>query len=163
MLRVGALLVSGVLIQALVLPEFRVLGATPDLVLVIVLAIAFREEPEFAAVSGFVGGILIDLFLRTPLGVSAIVYALASYAVAVLHTGILRPTRGLVPLIGFFGGLSVGAAYLVLSSLAGYEGLLTMGTAQVLLVASLLDGAIALVVFPLVGKALGEDRTAVTA
>lgn len=154
----GALLVSGVLLQALVLPEFRIFGATPDLVLVIVLAVAFRSEPEFTAVAGFAGGVLLDLFLRTPLGVGAITYAIGAHIVSVLHTGILRPSRALVPLVGFVGGLGVGAAYLVISSLAGYEGLLTVSSLRVLVVAALLDGLFAILVFPVVGRVLGDNQ-----
>ncbi len=150
---------SAILLQTLILPELRVFGATADLVLVVVLAVAFREQPETAAVTGFAGGLLLDLFLRTPLGISAIVYALAGYVVAVLHTGILRPSRVLVPLVGGIGGLAAGSAYLMLATLAGHEGLLTMQSLQVLLVAALLDALIAPLVFPLVGRVLGEDRT----
>ena len=54
-------------------------------------------------------GLAIDLFLTTPLGLSALSFAITGYAVGVFQAGMVRTTPWLAPLLGgiggFFGGL----------------------------------------------------------
>jgi rod shape-determining protein MreD len=158
--RIGLLLTSCVLVQTMVLPEVRVFHAAPDLVLVAVIAIAYHSDPETGATSGFVGGFLMDLFLRTPLGVSAIAFALVGYAVGALRSGVLHATRWMPFMLGGVGGLIGGSVYLALSALSGQEGLITGRSLTVLVVSALLDAAIAVVVFPIVRRALADPELA---
>ncbi|HET8604064.1 MAG TPA: rod shape-determining protein MreD [Marmoricola sp.] len=56
----GILLVALVL-QVAVFGYFSVEGVVPDLVLLVVVAAALSRGPQFAAVLGFTGGLLLDL------------------------------------------------------------------------------------------------------
>lgn len=147
----------------MILPEVRIFGASADLVLVVVLAVAYNTDPETGAVTGFAGGFLLDLFLRTPLGVSALTFAVVGYGVAALRGAIIREGRGMAPLVAGVGGFVGGGLYLVLASLLGQEGLLTTRSLRILVAASLLDALIAPFVFPLVRRVLAAepDRAAV--
>jgi rod shape-determining protein MreD len=63
---VRALVLTGVLVLAVVLQVavFSVVsvdGVVPNLALLVVVAAALVRGPEFAAILGFVGGLLIDL------------------------------------------------------------------------------------------------------
>ena len=48
--------------------------------------------PVRGAVLGFAAGIAIDVFLRTPMGLSALVFTLVGYGVGVVSTGVLTPS-----------------------------------------------------------------------
>ena len=83
LLVVTSLVVADVL-QVAVLARLGLPGATPDLVLVTVVALALALGPLVGAVSGFVGGVLVAL---TPpfagaLGVNAVVYLVIGLLVA---------------------------------------------------------------------------------
>jgi rod shape-determining protein MreD len=63
-LRIGLaalLLMLAVTIQTSVLTNIAVAGVTCDLVLIVVLALALSRGPEWGAISGFVGGLLLDV------------------------------------------------------------------------------------------------------
>jgi rod shape-determining protein MreD len=75
------LIVMTVLIQVAVFPYLRVAGVVPDLGLVVALAVGYYEGPESGAIVGFAIGFGYDLFLETPLGLSALSYALVGYGV----------------------------------------------------------------------------------
>jgi rod shape-determining protein MreD len=89
-----ALLVSSEL--ALSLP---VLGIGPDLLVLVVAAFAFGERPRTAAMAGFAVGLVRDLLLTTPTGLSAFAYAATGYGVAFIGV-----PRGVGPVVGMFAG-----------------------------------------------------------
>lgn len=68
-------LVIAVLLQTTLLNRLPIPGATPDLVLVIVIALAFPFGPLSGAATGFAAGMLIDLAPpgNGPVGISAVI------------------------------------------------------------------------------------------
>ena len=156
--RIAILLLLCLLVQVMLLPELRLFDAAPDLVLVAVIAVAYYSDPETGAVTGFAGGFLVDLFLRTPLGVSALTFALVGYAIALVRRGMMHHSRSTYALITGVATLVGGGAYLLLATLLGKEGLLSLHSLQVLVIASLLDALIAPLIFPLTRKVLAEDH-----
>lgn len=143
-LLVVALVLSAWLLQSLVLARLP-FGATPDLVLVVVLACALligpTAGPQGGAVLGFCAGLLIDL---TPpntaaLGVNALLFCLAGYSVglAAATTGRARDLRGadrVLRVVATCGAVALGQA--VLLSLFG--GRVDLGRGLVLAVAEML-------------------------
>ena len=88
LIRVGRLLlllIAIVLVQTAVLPYARVFGVVPDLGLVATVAIAYREGPELGSIFGFAAGLAMDLFLQTPLGLTALAFALTGYVIGILQ------------------------------------------------------------------------------
>lgn len=59
-------------------------GATPPLVMILVLSAAIRRTPNRAALVGFIAGIIVDAMPSsvTPLGVSAFAFALMAYVIS---------------------------------------------------------------------------------
>lgn len=53
--------------------DARVLGAVPDLALIVLVAIALRFGPTAGAVVGFAAGLVLDVAVQSPLGASALV------------------------------------------------------------------------------------------
>ena len=70
--RVALLIAVTVLLQVTVFPHVRIAGRVPDLGLILAVAIAFEYGPEAGAIVGFVAGLSYDLFLATPLGLTAL-------------------------------------------------------------------------------------------
>lgn len=69
---IAALLIAVYLEIALSI-DARVLGAVPDLALIVIVAIALRFGPVSGALAGFAAGLLIDVSVQGPLGASALV------------------------------------------------------------------------------------------
>jgi rod shape-determining protein MreD len=149
-LRLALLLAFLLLVQVTLIPHARAFEVVPDLGLVTTVAIAYREGPEMGAVFGFFAGFVTDLFLSTPLGVSALAFALTGYLVGVVQGGLLRTAWWVPPLLGVVGGLVGGLLFLGIGGLVGQDQLFTLHALQLVGRAALYDGIAALVIFPLV-------------
>jgi rod shape-determining protein MreD len=97
-----ALLVSSELTLSLPL-----LGMGPDLLILVVAAFAIGERPRSAAMAGFAAGLLRDMLLTTPKGLSAFAYAVTAYGVALI--GI---PRGVGPVVGTFAAATFASQLL---------------------------------------------------
>ena len=70
-------------------------------------------------------GLSIDLFLTTPLGLSALSFAITGYAVGVFQQGMVRTTPWLAPMLGGIGGLFGGLVFLTVGAVVGQTGFLS--------------------------------------
>ena len=79
---IGTCIFLAVLIELTLLSRLGIPGATPDIVVVIVVAIAFATGPIQGATAGFAAGILLDLSPSsdTLVGVNAIIYLIIGFA-----------------------------------------------------------------------------------
>jgi rod shape-determining protein MreD len=162
-LRLLLLVALAVLLQTALFPHLRIGAAVPDVGLVLVVAVATREGVEAGATMGFVTGLLVDLFLQTPLGLSALSFALTGAAVGVVQAGLLRPGRWVAPLLGAFGGLTANLLFVGIGILAGQQQLQTVHALRILAFSVLYDALIAAFVFPLAMWAIGPGATSRTA
>jgi len=63
-LRIGLaalFLMIAVTVQTSMLPHIAVAGVTCDLVMIVVVALALARGPEWGAITGFIGGLLLDV------------------------------------------------------------------------------------------------------
>jgi rod shape-determining protein MreD len=148
-LRLGLVAVLAVVLQTTLFADLRLFGVAPDLPLVLVIAVAYREGPQTGAVYGFWCGLAIDLFLQTPFGLSALAFSAVGYAVGGLRTGMTHASPWAPMVFGGFGGLAGGALFVVVGILAGQEQLVAARTVPVVLAAAAYDALLALPVFPL--------------
>jgi rod shape-determining protein MreD len=165
MLRFGRLalfLVALVLIQTTILPYVRVLEVVPDLGLVATVAIAYREGPEVGATFGFCAGLAADFFLQTPLGLSALAFALTGYIIGLVQGSLLRSAWWVPPVLGAVGGVIGGMLFVGIGAIVGQEQLWAARSVRIVLLAAAFDALVAFVIFPLTGLVLGRDgpRTA---
>lgn len=119
MLVLGLMLLVAVLLQVGLLAVLPLPGATPDLVLVVIAALAIVRGPGAGAVAGFAGGVLLDLVppAAHAAGQWALVLTLAGYAAGYLGDPRLRfATR--VVFVGLLAGLAA-VGYITLSGLLG--------------------------------------------
>jgi rod shape-determining protein MreD len=149
-LRLALLVVAVVVLQTTVFSAgLRVFGVMPDLGLVLTVAVAFCLGPERGAVFGFAAGLAVDLFLSTPLGVSALSFALVGYGAGIVAGGLLRPSRWSAPAMGALGGLAGGVLFAAVGAVAGREELLSLASVRVILIASAYDALLAFAAFPI--------------
>ncbi len=160
MIRVGRLallLVAIVLVQTTILPYLRVAGVVTDLGLVATVAVAYREGPEAGAIFGFAAGLSMDLFLQTPLGLSALAYALTGYLIGILQGGLLRNAWWTAPALGAIGGILGGLLFVSIGALVGQEQLFALRSVRIVLLASVYDAIVAPIVFPIVTFVVGTE------
>jgi rod shape-determining protein MreD len=155
-LRIGALIVLLTVVQVALFPHLRVLGAVPDLGLLLALAVAYRDGPEAGLVTGFFAGLCFDLFLETPTGLCALSYSLTAYAVGVVQAGVLRAPRFVAVFLGGLGGLVAGTGFVVIGVLVGADVGFTYHTFALLGASALYDAALAPFVFALTDRVLGR-------
>lgn len=67
------------LLQLAVLPQFKLFGVQPDLILVVAVVVAVQDGPIAGAVVGFAGGMLQDIASPQLMGVSALTKTLAAF------------------------------------------------------------------------------------
>lgn len=88
------ILMLAAVLQAALLPQFRLSGGAPDLVYLLVLAWAINAPLQNGILWAFVGGILLDLLSFQPLGTSTFgmlltVFALSGIGEQVYRVGFL--------------------------------------------------------------------------
>lgn len=88
--RTSFVLITLLTVQMGVLDGFALFGVQADLMLLAAIAAGIAAGPDRGAAIGFAAGILYDLMLQTPFGLSALTYALMAYLVGSLQDSVLR-------------------------------------------------------------------------
>lgn len=68
------------LLQSTVMPAFALAGTVPDLLLILVITVAYTRGRIPGMLTGFMAGILTDLFFNDIMGVCALFYLSIGYA-----------------------------------------------------------------------------------
>jgi rod shape-determining protein MreD len=140
--------------QQVVLDPISVVGAHPEVMVLLCVAAGYVAGPERGAVFGFTAGLVADLFLPTTFGLSALIWCVLAYGVGVGTSGLVRSAWWLLLLVAA-GATAIGIAlYAMLEAVLGEPGVLTAYLPQALVVG--VAGALVLAVptFKLVAWAL---------
>jgi rod shape-determining protein MreD len=160
--RLGLLLVLLVVLQTSLLPHLRVSGVVPDLGLVVAVALAVRFGPELGATFGFAAGLAADLFLQTPLGLSAFAFGTTAFLVGISQARLARPAWWMRPAIAALAGIVAGVLFVGLGGLVGQDQLWALRSIRTVLLAAVYDGVVAIAVFPLAVAVAHPDPRAGT-
>ncbi|MDX2075614.1 MAG: rod shape-determining protein MreD [bacterium] len=115
------ILIVAAVLQATFMPQIRLLGGSPDLVFLVVLAWSINAELDSSVVWAFVGGISLDLLSYAPLGTSTIGIVVMVFVISGIGQQVYR--IGFVLLIGsvligsFFQQLSI----MIILTFTGYS------------------------------------------
>lgn len=161
-IRLGFVVLACVLLQTTLFTHLRIDDVAPQVGLVAVLAVAYEDGADSGAIFGFVMGLAIDLFLTTPLGLSALSFAVTGYAVGVFQAGVVRTTPWLAPFLGGIGGLFGGLVFLAAGALVGQPGFLSFESLKIVMISAAFDAVIAPLVFPIVRRAARRQETGST-
>ena len=97
-----AVVLLAFVLQLSVMPQFKLLGVQPDLILVVAIVVAVQDGPIQGAVIGFAGGMLQDIASPQVMGVSALTKTLAAFMAGVLKDFFMTYSILLPVLLVFF-------------------------------------------------------------
>lgn len=157
-LRMPIMLLAALLLQTTVLVRMRLFGVMPDFMLLVAVAGGITAGPVRGATLGFVSGMVIDLFLPTPLGLSALVFTLVGYGVGVANTGVLRSAWYIPVLTAGAASMAGEALFAVVGSVLG-EQMISAHLATIVVVVGVTNAVLAPVAVKLVDWSLGSLKS----
>jgi len=108
--RAALVLFALLMLQVGLVADLPVLEAVGDLMLLSAIAAGSVGGPDRGATFGFAAGIVYDLMLETPFGLSALTYAVAGFAAGWIAGRVLQPRWWFH--VGTAAGITVGAVLL---------------------------------------------------
>jgi rod shape-determining protein MreD len=156
---VGAvLIVAATLLQVAVVVDFGVVGGRPDIVVIVVIAIALVRGPVAGALAGFAAGFLVDTLGLGLVGISSLVLVGVGYLVGVW--GERMAGRATLRPLAAVAGASMLAdlASLTIAVLLGSGSSIEPGMISAAVIGAMLNVLLAIAVFPLVRRVLRPRR-----
>jgi rod shape-determining protein MreD len=148
LVRLAAVLVVAALLQVAVLDGLVVAGAHPDLFPVLAAAAGLVAGPQRGAVAAFAAGLVADLFVDTPYGLSALAFVLVAFGVGLLADAPVDRSSPAVRLLAVVGGsVACTIAFALVAGLLGQPGMVGV---HVVLVASVVGAGAVLLGLPAV-------------
>lgn len=146
-LRLGALLLLVLVLETTVVPDLRLAGVCPDLMLLCAICAGLVGGPELGGLVGFAGGLLADLFLQTtPLGLSALSYSLVGYAVGSVRRTVLQEGWLLAPATALVASAAGVVVFVLTGAMVGQSQLGSTGPmaiVEVAMIAGVMNAIIA--------------------
>lgn len=119
---VALLLLTAVVLQTSLFPVLTLGGYRPDLLLLVVLAVAVKDGPLAGSRVGFAAGALTDLLVaQTPAGVAALVFTVIGFAIGFARPYLAPDSVSAPVLLAFVSGLLGTLAYGLLALLLGED------------------------------------------
>ena len=134
--RAGLVVILALLVQESLLVHVHFHGAHPDVMILVAVAAGFVAGAGRGPVIGFGAGIVADLFLTTPFGMTALVGAVLAYGVAVASFSLVRTSPTLQIVAGAAGTAAGLCLYATLGALLGYPKMLQLQLIPALVVAT---------------------------
>lgn len=141
-LRVPPLAVLAVVLHTAVLPHFRVLGVSADVLLLLAVSAGLTAGADRGAATGFGAGLLADCFLQTPFGLSALAYCIAGWGVGRFQSRILHATWWIPALTSAVAAAAGTLLYVALGAVVGQEQLLSWRLPAIVGVVALTSAAL---------------------
>jgi rod shape-determining protein MreD len=142
-LKVGVVLLAAIVVQLTVFVDVRVAGVAPELLALVAVLAGLLAGPERGATVAFGAGLLWDVWLPTPLGLAAIVFATVAFAIGSIEAGLFTDSRGQASAMAFLGTFAAVIGYALLGEVVGERGLVDVELLRVALIAGILNAAIA--------------------
>ncbi len=129
------------ILQLELFSNIRFFGVMPELMLGLAIASGWHGGPSNGALTGFVCGFTVDLYLATPLGLSALSYALIGYLLGVVAEIVAEDIERIVRLIISIAAIALGLTLFVLfGELIAEPNLYNKNFGKILVVGALYTG-----------------------
>ena len=158
--RVSLLVVVALVLQLTLLGGIRIAGVHPDVMILLPVAAGIVGGSDRGALVGFVVGLVTDLFLQTPFGLSALTFCLLGYAVGMVQGGLIRSAwwiPGATAVVATAGG---EVLYALLGAIVGQGAMISGRLLTIAGVVGLVNGLLALALVPAMAWAM-EARPAI--
>jgi rod shape-determining protein MreD len=158
---VSALLVVGFALQTTVLTRATLLGVIPQVLLVVILSLAFTDGERVGVVAGFFGGLLIDLRLEDPsalMGLTALIYTIVGYGVGSVRRFTTSESVWMPVFVVAIASAIVEASYAGLSIILGQQWVSLAFTAKAAGLVVLYNTLLTPFIFPVVRRVAERFR-----
>lgn len=156
-LRLGALMLVAVVVQVTVFADVRIAGVAPELLVLFAVMFGYWLGPRHGPTAAFVVGLFWDVYLPTPLGLSAIVFAMVAFAVGTGGAELLRDSKLQSAAVAGTGTFAAIAGYALLGEVMGQRGLVDLEMLRISLIAGLVNAAAAPLTRPLIAWSVGHE------
>ena len=147
--RTSLLCLMALVLQLSVFVEVRVAGVAPELLALVAVMAGLVAGSQSGSLIAFCAGLLWDVYLATPLGLSAVSFALVAYAVGSIREGLLPKTRIQTAILAMVATAAAMTLYALLGELVGQGDLVNARLLRVLLVASVMNALLSVAAAPL--------------
>ncbi len=148
----GVVVALAFVLQLAVVPQFRLFGVAPDLLLVVAVAVAIVDGPMEGAVIGLIGGLLQGLIAPQVMGVSAFSKMISAFVAGLLAELVMTSSFLLPVLIIFLVSLFEPVLFQGTMAMLGRESLAPLNFVGVILPTAGYNVLVNFVIFPLVRK-----------
>jgi rod shape-determining protein MreD len=141
--RIPLLLLFTLVVHTTLLPNVRIAGVMPDLMLLVAVCAGLEAGASYGAAVGFASGMLADLVLPTPLGLSALVFTLVGYAVGLAKAGLVRDVWWFPVIVAFVASSMGEGTFAAAGWVIGEEGLVNAHLWTIMLVVGIFNAVMA--------------------
>lgn len=156
-MRLTVVCLLALIVQLTVFVDVRIAGVAPELLALVAVSAGFFVGPDRGPVIAFGAGLLWDIYLPTPLGVSAITFALVAFAVGSLNEGLFHDTRSQLVVVAGVASAATVVGYALLGSILGESGLIGVEMLFVAFLVGLTNAVLAPVVSPVMRWAFAAE------
>ena len=157
--KVALLLLAALVLQQTLFASIRLADVYPQLMLLVAVAAAIAGGPERGAAVGFVSGLLNDVFLRTPLGLTALTFTLVAFVVGLVQSSVIRSSWWIPPVTAFVASAAGVLLYAVLAAIVGRSEFVRPRLLVVAAVVALVNAVLAPPVVKAMSWAMAERET----
>ena len=137
----GVVLITLLILQLELFASIRFFGVMPEIMLGAAVVSGWHGGPTDGTLLGFSSGFLVDLYLASPMGLSALSYALIGYLVGIISELIAedveRIVRTVISLVGIILGL---VTFVLFGELIAEPNLYNKNFGKILVVGGLYTG-----------------------
>lgn len=152
--RVGLVVFTFVVVQETLMLDIRIDGVHPDIMVLLPIAAGVIGGASRGATMGFWAGLVSDLFLPTPFGLSALVGCLVGFGVGQATVALNRSSAWLLVVSAVAGSAAYEVTYALLGSVLGQPQMIHVDLVAIVLVVSLTNALLAVPAVRMVGWAL---------
>lgn len=148
-----------VTVQQTLMLDLRIGGVHPDIMILLPVVAGIVGGPARGALMGFWAGLVADLFLPTPFGLSALVGCIVGFCVGTATLALDRSALWLPPLAALAGSALYVVLYAVVGSVIGQPQMIHVDLPRIVLVVSVANAVLALPALRMVTWALPAAST----
>jgi rod shape-determining protein MreD len=152
--RVVLVVLLFITVQETLILDLRIGGVHPDIMLLLPIAAGIVGGPARGATMGFGAGLVADLFLPTPFGLSALVGSLIGFGVGAATVALDRSAFWLAPVAALGASALYEGLYAVLGSVLGQPQMIHADLFRIIVVVSVTNLILAVPALRLVKWAL---------
>ena len=154
----GALL-GAFILQVMIAPHIAIFGVTPNLLLLVVITLAFVEGSSAGATVGFIAGLLMDLLSTGPIGAWALVLSVTGYLSGSLKRNLFAEGWLAPVTVGAITALVADFAYLVVVTAIGVGPAFWSALGRLVLPRAVYNAVLVMLFYPWLARFLRTDRS----